>query len=543
MPDAYEITQRFASAGAAQAALARVEQFQPSSPAEQRWADWEQLRCALLHRLDRHRELMQRAAALPPNAPERVARVCLLHGARAASAVAQGAAARDFLARLIWSALLSADDMRLARLLVIESYLAENHAQDAYKLMLRYEQDFKPLDSETAARFVAALLVAGMEKEAVNWLSRLDDASPVKLQLRLKNNLVTPEAAIAQARAAMAKPGSAAANWTVLQHAAVLQNNRVLHVEALEHLLQLAEDKAPGNLAAADGLWKAYAAAAQEVANQHQLLLGDEATWADFAARRLASSPPTARAFFASLALQGKVRSTREAAQLQLVHALQSRGLALAALRLFSDTARFPPAELDAHARFLLGTIAAESNQPAAAAHYWLGLNPPPTLEADEWRLRLAQVLVRAGAAGPGAEVLRALIAGRKSLPASRMQRAVAAVQELQDSGHDRSADALYRALLPLAEPSERREILFGLGKTAESSDDFRRAADHFLEAALLLEARAPDAFMLNARLQAAVNLGRAGLKDDARAQLRWLQKNVRDVEKLELIRREMQKL
>lgn len=311
-----------------------------------------------------------------------------------------------------------------------------------YTLMLRYEQDFKPVDRDTATRFAEALLASGMEKEAVNWFSRLDDASPLKLLLRLKNNLITPEAAIAQARAALAKPGSAAANWTVLQHAAALQNNRVLYVESLERLLQLADDRTPGSLAAAGELWKAYAAAAHEVANQHQLLLGDEANWADFAARRLASSPPTARAFFASLALQSKVLKTRQGAHLQLVHALQSSGLALAALRLYSDTARFPLAELDLQARYLLGAIAAESNQPAAAAHYWLGLNAPPTLEPDEWRLRQAQVLVRAGAAGPGAEVLRALLADRKSLPASRTQRAAAAVQELQDSDERRETNA-----------------------------------------------------------------------------------------------------
>lgn len=44
-------------------------------------------------------------------------------------------------------------------------------------------------------------------------------------------------------------------------------------------------------------------------------------------------------------------------------------------------------------------------------------------------------------------------------------------------------------------------------------------------------------------RIAAAANLGRAGLKDDARTRFNWLQKNVKDAEKLELIRREMRKL
>jgi hypothetical protein len=101
----------------------------------------------------------------------------------------------------------------------------------------------------------------------------------------------------------------------------------------------------------------------------------------------------------------------------------------------------------------------------------------------------------------------------------------------------------LYRALLPLAEAPLRREILFGRGRIAEANHDFQRAADYLLEAALLIDSRATDALAVNARLAAAANLGRAGLKDDARTQFNWLQKNVKDPEKLELIRREMQKL
>ena len=97
--------------------------------------------------------------------------------------------------------------------------------------------------------------------------------------------------------------------------------------------------------------------------------------------------------------------------------------------------------------------------------------------------------------------------------------------------------------LLPLATAPLRREILFGLGRIAEANKDFQRAADYLLEAALLIDSRATDALAVNARFAAAANLGRAGLKDDARTQFNWLRKNVKDPEQLELIRREMQKL
>jgi hypothetical protein len=544
IPDAIEITQRFADSGAPQIALSRIEHLQPAAPSAPRWGDWEQLRCVLMYRLNRYQELAQRVAALPPNAPEKVVRACLLQGARAAIATSQSAAARDFLARLIWRRELPEDEMRQARLLVIESYLAEDKPQDAFALMLRYQQDYKPVDRDTAARFVDALLAVGMEKEAVNWFSQLDEASPVKLLMRLETRLIMPDAAVAQARAALAKNSGAAAYWIVLQHAAALQKDRVLYVEALENLLQLAGDKPPERLAAIAGeLWKSYIVAAQEVANQNQLLLGEDASWADYALRRAGTSPTISRAFFAYVALQSKIRGTRQSAQLQLVFSLQGSKLALTAIRLFDEATRLPVAQLDPQARYLLGSLAVDNNQPAAAARYWQGLNAPPALEPDEWRIRLVQALVRAGAAGPGADELRALIAGKKTLPADVMRRAVAAVQELQDTGFYKSADELYRVLLPLAEARERREILFGLGRIAETFNDFSAAADYFLEAALLQETRAGDSFAINARIAAAANLGRAGLKDDARTQFNWLQKNVKDPEKLELIRREMQKL
>ena len=185
VPDAFEITQRYADQNAPQLALARVEQMQPAAMNAPRWADWEQLRCALLSRLSRHQELTKRVVALPPGAPDKVVRACLLQGARAALANGQGAIARDFLARLIWRQDLAAEEMRHARLLVIETYLAEDQPQDAYTLMLRYQQDYKPVDRDTAARFVDGFLAAGMDREAVYWFSQLDEASPLKLLMRI----------------------------------------------------------------------------------------------------------------------------------------------------------------------------------------------------------------------------------------------------------------------------------------------------------------------------------------------------------------------
>ena len=318
----------------------------------------------------------------------------------------------------------------------------------------------------------------------------------------------------------------------------------MLVVEALENLLQIDGDKpAERRTSLSAELWKAYAIAAQDVANQNRLLVGDDGGWSDYAARLGTASPAGGRALFAYLAQQSKTRATRQSAQLHLAYSLQNSKLPLTATRLFDDDALFPVAELDPQARFLLGGMASESNQPRAAARYWQGLAPPPALDVDEWRLRLASVMVRGGMADAGADALRALLGGKKTLPADVVHRSVDVLQDFPDGQSNKTADELYRAMLPLAMSKERREILLALARSAETRKDFRSAADYFTEAALFSDGKAPDLPAIDARIAAAVNLARAGFKDDARAQFESLRKNVRDAEKLELIRRELLKL
>jgi prepilin-type processing-associated H-X9-DG protein len=224
------------------------------------------------------------------------------------------------------------------------------------------------LDRDTAARFVEGLLAGGMDKEAVNWMAQLDDAGPVKLLLRLQTGLLTPDAAVEQARAALAKRNAPPAYWDVMQFAATTQRNNLLRVEAMEHRLHLASPKSASVSAAlAEDLWRTYALAAQELANQEKLLVGDDSAWSDFGARRAAASATAGRAIFAFLAMNSKVPATRANAQLQLVYSLQSSKLSMTALRLFADASRFQVKDIDTQARYLLGAMAAENNRQELA--------------------------------------------------------------------------------------------------------------------------------------------------------------------------------
>ena len=543
---ALETARALATSGAPHLALARVEQLQPREPAAPRWAEWEALRLTVLVDLERHDEALKRAAALPGDMPQPALRACLLAAARAAVAAGRGAVARAYAARLLWQLDPAPDEIRAARLLVIESHVAERQGEAAFRAMLRFEQDYRPLARGVAGRFVGALLDLGLDKEAVNWLASLEDPGAMKLRLQLRTGLIGPDAAIAQARAQLArtaKSGGGPDYWQVLAEAAERQGNGALRIEALEQMLNLAGASGAGRTRAlTQDLWRAYLSAAQASANRNQVLAGDDTAWTDFAARRLGANPREARALFAWLARSGKARETRLGAQLQLAFSLYQGGLDFTALHLFGDEDLAAEA-IDPQARQLLGEIAEKRNRPAAAIRYWQGLAAPPGATPAEWEVRLAAMQWRSGAADAAVATLRALAKSASALPGPAASRAVALAREALAAGQPAIAEQMLASLLPATGREQAREMLLALGDAAQSAAQFARAADYFLRAALADASRATDALALQARLAAAVNLARAGYREDARAQFQWVIGNSKDAAQLELARRELSRL
>jgi hypothetical protein len=542
---ALDTARTLAASGATRLALVRVEQLQPKDPAAQGWREWEALRIELLAEVGRHAEVLKRVEALPPDMPRPLLRPSLLAAARSGVAAGQGAAARRHAARLLWQLEPTPAEVRAARLVVIDSYVAERQADAAFRAMLRFQQDYAPLEPATAARFVEALLALDMEQHAVNWLASLADASPVKLVLRLRTGLVAADAVVAQARAELAR-GGGPGYWRVLSEVAQRRKDTALRIEALEHLANVGGEvdggTGPGRPAElAAELWRTYFAGAQEAANRNQMLVGDDAAWADFAARRLASGAPLARAFFAHLAQRGRDRETRFNAQLQLAFSLQQAGLERAALRLF-DSVQADEATLDAQARYLLGAMAERAGLPALAGRYWKGLATPPGVNAEDWQARVAAVYWRAGMNDAALSTLRALLGSAKTLPEDAVRQVTAVAQEMVAAGKPEYADEVLRGLLGVTGARQQRDILFALGRIAEASTRFQLAADYYLRSALLADVKVPDALALQARLAAALNLAQAGYRDDARAQFEWLLKHAKDPAQLDAARRGLAK-
>lgn len=403
---------QLARSGASQLALATIERDQPAEGGSPQWWRWEALRLSLLADLGHDAEVMQRYAQLPGEIP---VPVLAMYRSLALAAMHQNdpASARRFLAKWLWGGVLDDGQLREARRMVIDSYLAQRRPDTAYLAMLRFGQDYPAVTPDDTARFVERLMLAGGLAEAVNWLALLDEGNPLKLLLRLKVQQITPEAAIAAARATLdpppllpevrkggrktlkmapppAKPGDKEAYgyWSVIAQAAALRKTPAVQAEALERQLNFTLATREGLFGAgADALWRAYDDLALAEANRAQLLIGEEAAWLDLAADSAASSPLVARALFAYLARHATAEDLRATGCSRLAALLLLANLDVAAARLFSGDERagallagqLPPGGSGRQSEIfiVLGQEAAARNEHGRAAEYFLRAGGP----------------------------------------------------------------------------------------------------------------------------------------------------------------------
>lgn len=549
--EALAAASRVAQAGAPRLALRRIDAGQPAEVAAPGWARWENLRLQLLIDTDRNEDVLQRAALWSPALPAGDRGGLHVQAARAALALGRTGVARDHAGRALWMPGAGAGALRELRLLVIRCDVSDARADDAYRSMLRFEQDYRPLDVATATLFVDALLDLGRAREAVNWLGLLDERSAVKLRLRLHTGVVTPQDAARQARAALDRSDDPAW-WRVLLEAAERQNDNVLRIAAQEKLL---DAKAPAILAqgaatAPDGdaerLWKTYAEHARAAANRHHLLAGDDASWLEFADRRRKAEPAEARAYLAYLAGQGRDPELRLRAQSRLAADYEAARLPRAALRVFESLSA-DVTVLAVPARHTLGTLAEMIGDHPRALRYWQGSPAPDNVPAAIWPLRLSALALRAGRADAARDLIQPIAAQRAPVAADQLPDWIDLAGQFDDHGLHDVAQTVFERVLPHADAALARRVLSGIARSHEARGQPLLAAEYYLRSALHVAKETPlggapagDAAAAQARMLAGFSLARAGLREDARAQFEWLLKNARDPVQIAIARREL---
>jgi len=526
-PDALTAVRELARSGATQLALQRIEVLQPQSNAPL-WREWESLRLQLLAASGQHEAVLARAARWSGDAGTDLHETA----ARAALLLGRGAVAREQASRALWTAGITEPRLRELRLLAIRGLLADRLADDAWRSMLRFQQDYRPLDAAAAALFVDGLLDLGRAADAVQWLGQLDERGATRLRLRLHSGVVTAAEAVAQARAALNRSDDAAW-WRVLGDTADRLPSPLLRIEVQEAQLERAGAGADAS-GGAVALWAAYTAHARGAANSHQLLAGDDAGWLEFARRRLAAEPVLGRAYLSLLSREAANDALRRSAQGALVNNLIESRLPRTALRLFANWPGGPAALAD-DARFVLATLAENTGNHAAAFDYRRGLAAPAGTAPAVWSLRLMATTLRAGRYDEATAIARQLAS--TAVAPAQLEEWIAVALQCADHGAFEAAQLLAERVLPLADAAPSRRLLTALAEGFARLNQPQFAADYFLRVA----ARAVDAdAAAPARLQAGLNLARAGLREDARVQFEWLLKNARDPVQIALARREL---
>lgn len=529
-PDSLEATRHLAQSGALQLALHHVDLLQPGDTAGSRWPEWQLLRLRLLAESGRHEELMRQVARSGTWNDSAHVEVQVL-AAQSALALGRFAAVRDHAGRALWTTGISVAQIRQIRFLVIRSLILEGKGDDAYRNMLRFQQDYRPLNRATATQFVDGLLAVSRVKEALEWLGMIDERSATKLRLRLHTGLLPPADVVMEARAGIARSEDPAW-WRVLLEAGDRLSDISLKIEALEQLL----DRPDVPAADAARLWEVYLAYARNAANAHQLLAGDESSWLEFALKRKDAEPVVARAYLAYLAREGRSEPLRRTAQAQLASAFMAARLQRMALQLFGV---WPgdPAALAEEARYQLGGAAEALQQHLRALQYQQGLPAPEGITAAVWDIRMAGLALRAGKRQVAAGIVRQLSATRTPIQAAEFPGWMSLVMQLADHGMADETQALAGRVMAAADPAQTQILLAATARAFDSGNQPLRAAEYHLRAAL----RAPDIdATADARLRAGLHLVRGGLHEDARVQFEWLLKNARNPAQIAVARREL---
>lgn len=436
--DSFQTALQLYQAGSPRLALARVERDQGPQSDQAAWYDWESLRLDLLSATQQPAEIIQRAQTYPRNAPRDFLQKALGHTVWAQMELNQQVAARRSLARLIWQFELNAADLKWARRLVIRSYLLDHKPDEAYRAMLRYQQDYSPLPKEVATDFAQGLLAQERVMEATTWLSALDATSPSLLALQMKSGLISPEAAITQARTVLQQTQQPVAAYVaVIADAAALMRDDRQQIAALEQWF----DSAKTDSARMQQLWQAYQREAERLGNQAQVLRGDDAAWLALAASR-AEDGLGQRALYAYLAQQGASPGLRELAQAKLFAALVAAQLEGTAVQLF-DAALWggktvSDMELERLLAFLVTDLPAAATRPLYFTAGRLQERRKNLLAAADY---FAQAVLKSDLSQPDALALLALQRTRYNL---------------EQAGFKDDADAFYQRAIAQTAPVKK---------------------------------------------------------------------------------------
>lgn len=544
------------SAGAPFLTLKMLDQAQPGVDQDlYEWILWEQERFSILSQWEQWNELLVRIEGLPEDLPQQFRQQASSYRIKSYMALGQNNTARQLLREQLWQLESGSSlEYRNWRQLVIQTYLNDDRINDARVAMLRLQQDFDEDDREWILLRARVLMQAKRYDEVIELLaSRLDwESLSMRLLAEYRNKLHSAKTLwdLAKKRIDIIQDDNKqlAAYWEIALIAA-RDMNPVNEVIALEARLSLdVADSVSLKKINADQLWQAYQRYARLVGNRSEILVGDDDSWLELAAKASQVTPIKARSLFALLMTESsKPTVTKEAAAgfLQTLDVQQEQHQIMLD-QLFNHSQYFSDAsQIPVQIRFQLVDQALKKANIIEATRLMSELNSIPEGSRPlDWLLRQSRVLILGGKLAQGNEVLGELIALYKEPNEQDTDKILQVLFDLQTIKANDQAIQHFRGLLNLQlDPTQRREILFWMADSFKALQQYERAALMYLQSAMFTGPDSMDPWAQTARFNAAESLQKAGLVDDARRIYESLLAITREPARRSVLRHNIQKL
>ncbi len=551
-----DLLKMISDAGAPNLTLKMLDQAQPKVDEDlYEWILWEQERLRILAQWHQWDRMLVRIEGLPKDIPLQFRQQAATYEARAYLELGQNAAAREVLRRQLWQVgAADSAEYETWRKQVIESYLGDGRIEDGRIAMLRFDQDFDSTDADWQLLRSRVLIESGRPGQAIAVLQGQKDwrAEPTRIYARfLLGQVDTTELwqQVKKRSADKSLSGEQRATLWALAYLAAGHMSPVDRVVALENLFR-GEHQSPLKLfqVPVDRLWQAYVDYAELVGNRAELLIGDDARWLELARKSSKPTPVKARSLFAMLMLKSTDSQIAEQAATGYMQTFgeidESDRILLGNLFNRSETFSSAP-KIPAVIRYQLVDLALKSANIEEATRLMSGLDTAPEgANRFDWQLRQSRVLVLGGRYEEGNRVLQNLISEYREPTPEATDRILQVLFDLQTVDLDEQAIQHFYQLLRLdIEPRQRREILYWIADSYSALKKYDQAALLYLQSAMLPAPDAMDQWAQSARFNAAENLQKSGLVDDARRIYEELLANTEDAARRSVLNNKIQRL
>ena len=498
----------------------------------EKWIDWERRYFQTALTIEDWQGVIDRADQISRQVPYEFYSTLQMAAISAELQLKRSEDTRKRVRHLVFDLPYDRDQVIIWRELIAQTYLAEGLYEDARIALTAFNEDYRPDTPQWEKRYARVLFRTGYDEKAARRVKALlsTESRLLNLYAQFRTKALDPADVVNIGLKILPdlekKPLLTAELWAIIELAARVLNDTEMQITAIENSLMVAVDGRSVRsatlvlpLASVQQLLAAYEKYALFVGNGFNFVIGDDLSWFQLAQEYEITSPITARALYAFLALKAvdaRVRSDSVYALADIL--VREKYPRILELLLIQD-AVFDIAETSPEVHSAMANRALRNRDYETALIIMDNMNgPPDDQDAQLWMLRHARIAIVANEFERGSNLLTRLIEEiPEPVEKASIDRIVQVVFDLQEIGkHDLSIELFALLYERVADTSLKRELLHWIADSYSIQENNLQAADLYLRSATL-DGKWNDRWGKAARLKAADELVLAGLESDAR--------------------------